>query len=298
MNSKFRIIADITIVFLAFVFIFYWLAFPPPKDFPRQSFVKVEDGVSVLQVAEKLKNDNVIRSRAVFAILARIMGMEKEIKSGEYFFDKPVSVVEIIKRLGAGDFGVKQLKITILEGSGLKDIAKIFNDNNFKNFKEDEFYLITQNPSLEGYLFPDTYFVLPNIDAMGVVKIMKMNFEKKISGLEREIQDSGYNLNEIITMASIIEKEISDSEDKKIISGILWKRLGIDMPLQVDAAYDTYLYKGLPPTPICNPGLESIEAALRPIESPYLYYLSDKDGITHFAKTFEEHKINKAKYLR
>lgn len=296
MNSKFRIIADIAIVFLAFTFIFYWLVFPPPKDFPSQGFIKVEEGFSVLQAGEKLKENKVIRSAVVFVLLARIMGLEKEIKSGEYFFDKPVSVTEIIKRLGVGDFGLKQMKITIPEGATLKDVVEIFND--FKNFKKEEFYLIAENPSLEGYLFPDTYFVLPNIDALGVVKIMKANFEKKISGLEREIKDSGHNLNEIITMASIIEKEVSDSEDKKIVSGILWKRLEINMPLQVDAAYDTYLYKGLPLTPICNPGLESVEAALRPAESPYLYYLSDKEGVTHFAKTFEEHKINKAKYLR
>lgn len=296
MNSKLRIIADIAIVFLALIFIFYWLAFPPPEDFPSQSFIKVEEGFSVLQIGEKLKEDNVIRSRTVFALLARIMGLEKEIKSGEYFFDKPVSVVEIIKRLGAGDFGIRQLKVTIPEGSSLKDIVRIFND--FKNFKEDEFYLIAKDPSLEGYLFPDTYFVLPNIDALGFVKIMKANFEKKISGLGQEIQDSGYGLNEIITMASLIEKEVFENEDKKIVSGILWKRMKIGMPLQVDAAYDTYLYKGLPSAPICNPGLESIEAALRPVESPYLYYLSDKEGITHFAKTFEEHKLNKIKYLR
>ncbi len=250
----------------------------------------------MLQVGEKLKEDKVVRSTVVFVLLARIMGLEKEIKSGEYFFDKPVSVVEIIKRLGAGDFGIKQMKVTIPEGSALKDVVRIFND--FKNFKEDEFYLIAKNPSLEGYLFPDTYFVLPNIDATRVVKIMKANFEKKISGLEQEIQDSGHGLNEIITMASIIEKEVFENEDKKIISGILWKRMEIGMPLQVDAAPDTYLYKGLPSAPICNPGLESVEAALRPAESPYLYYLSDKEGITHFAKTFEEHKLNKAKYLR
>lgn len=250
----------------------------------------------MFQVGEKLKGDNVIRSRTVFALLARIMGLEKEIKSGEYFFEKPVSVVEIIKKLGAGDFGVRQLKVTIPEGAALKDVAEIFND--FKNFKEDEFYLIAKDPSLEGYLFPDTYFVLPNIDAAGVVKIMKANFEKKISGLEQEIQNSGHGLNEIITMASIIEKEVFENEDKKIVSGILWKRMKKGMPLQVDAAYDTYLYKGLPPAPICNPGLESIEAALRPADSPYFYYLSDKEGNTHFAKTFEEHKLNKIKYLR
>ncbi len=120
-----------------------------------------------------------------------------------------------------------------------------------------------------------------------VVKIMEDNFKKKV----------GQSKSEIIIMASLLEKELKTIEEKKITSGILWKRLKADMPLQVDAEPDTYLYKGLPPAPICNPGLESIEAALNPIESEYWYYLSDKAGVTHFAKTFEDHKLNKARYL-
>ena len=120
-------------------------------------------------------------------------------------------------------------------------------------------------------------------------------------------------------MASIIEKEVADYKDRRIVSGILWKRLKAGMPLQVDAVfpyikgkagrvffedlkidspYNTYLYKWLPPTPICNPGLDAIDAARNPVESPYWYYLSDKKGITYFASTFDGHKINRAKYLR
>lgn len=276
------------------------------------------EGSSVLQVGEKLKEDNVIRSRTIFVVLAKMMGLEKEIKSGDYFFEKPMSIAEIIKRLGSGDFGLKQIKVTIPEGAALKDIARIF--ENFENFDENEFYLFAKDPSLEGYLFPDTYFVSPAIDASGVIKIMKTNFEKKISDFEEKIKESKHNLNEIIIMASLIEKEVSSLEDKKIVSDILWKRLEIGMPLQVDAVflyllgkksseltaddlkidspYNTYLYRGLPPTPICNPGLEAIEAAIYPADSLYLYYLSGKDGGTYFAKTFEEHKINKSKYLK
>ncbi|MBU2109858.1 endolytic transglycosylase MltG [Patescibacteria group bacterium] len=293
---RYRILLELAIVFTAFLFVFYGIVFAPPKNFPSQGFARVIEGSSVLQVGEKLKEDNVIRSRTIFVVLAKIMGLEKEIKSGDYFFEKPVSIMEIIRRLGSGDFGLKQIKVTIPEGATLKDIARTF--ENFENFDESEFYLFAKDPSLEGYLFPDTYFVMPTIDASGVIKIMKTNFEKKIRDFEEKIKESKYNLNEIITMASLIEKEVPSMEDKKIVSDILWKRLEIGMPLQVDAAYDTYLYKGLLPTPICNPGLESIEAAIYPVDSPYLYYLSGKDGSTYFAKTFEEHKINKAKYLK
>lgn len=133
-------------------------------------------------------------------------------------------------------------------------------------------------------------------------------------------QKTGSTSPEIIIMASLLEKEAKTEQDRKIISGILWKRLDVGMPLQVDASlnyingktsaemtqkdlnqdspYNTYKYKGLPLTPICNPGLDAISVALNPISSPYWYYLSDKNGIIHFAKTFEEHKENKFKYLR
>jgi len=318
MNFKYRNLFDFSIILILFILFFYWISFPAPKDFPVNGFVQIEDGLSVLQAGEALKKGNVIRSCTIFVLLSKIMGIEKKIKSGEYFFEKPISVVEVIKRLGDGNYGLRQKKITITEGAALKDIVNIFKD--FNNFKEEEFYLITKDPSLEGYLFPDTYFVLPSIDATGVVKIMKINFEEKINSLKEEIEKNNHNLNEIITMASLIEKEVSNFDDKKIVSGILWKRIGKGMPLQVDAIfvyllgktsaeltlddlkidsqYNTYTNKGLPPTPICNPGLESIEATLRPIDSSYFYYLSDKEGNIHFAKNFEEHKINKNKYLR
>lgn len=318
MKSQYKTLLGLIIVFTAVLFVFYGLAFSPPKNFPSREFVRVAEGSSVLQVGEKLKEDGVIRSRAIFVVLAKIMGLEKEIKSGDYFFEKPVFIIEIVRRLGSGDFGFKQIKVTIPEGSTLRDIAKSF--RGFKNFKENEFYLLAKDPPLEGYLFPDTYFVMPSIDASGVIKIMKTNFEKKISDFEEKTKESKHNLNEIIIMASLIEKEVPGMEDKKIVSDILWKRLEKGMPLQVDAVflyllgkksseltrddlkidspYNTYLYAGLPLTAICNPGLETIEAAIYPADSPYLYYLSGKDGSTYFAKTFEEHKINIAKYLR
>jgi len=175
------------------------------------------------------------------------------------------------------------VKVTIPEGYNLRDIADKFKI--FKNFNQDNFFMITQDK--EGYLFPDTYFLTGKETEEDIVKIMEDNFKKKV----------GQPKSEIIIMASLLEKELKTIEEKKIASGILWKRLKADMPLQVDAEPDTYLYKGLPLAPICNPGLESIEAALNPIESEYWYYLSDKNGLIHYAKTFEEHKLNKAMYL-
>jgi len=174
------------------------------------------------------------------------------------------------------------VRITIPEGYNLEDIAAKLKV--FKNFNRDNFLKIAK----EGYLFPDTYFLTGKETEKDVVKIMEDNFKKKVGQIEPKI----------LIMASLLEKESKITEERKIISGILWKRLKAGMPLQVDAELDTYRYTELPPDPICNPGLESIEAAKNPVESEYWYYLHDKNGVIHYAKTFEEHKVNKAKYLR
>ena len=186
----------------------------------------------------------------------------------------------------------------------MKEIAEQFGD--FENFDKKEF--LEKTAGLEGYLFPDTYLFLPGAETEQIIGTMRDNFQKKAGDVGQDT----------VIMASLIEKEVPDSDDRKIVSGILWKRLEIGMPLQVDAVfpyitgrqkvlsddlkidslYNTYFYKGLPPGPISNPGLDAIEAARNPKESPYLYYLSGRDGKTHFAKTFAEHLKNKEKYLK
>ncbi len=177
-----------------------------------------------------------------------------------------------------------QISIIVPEGHNSGQIAGRL--KRFRNFDADEFLKIAKNE--EGYLFPDTYFLSGNETEEEIIKIMKENFYKKAGEM-----DYG-----ALTMASLIEREAADYDDRRLISGVLWKRLEVGMPLQVDAEPDTYLYKGLPPIPICNPGLDAIDAARNPLESPYWYYLSDKNGVTYFAETFEEHKLNKEKYLR
>jgi UPF0755 protein len=181
-------------------------------------------------------------------------------------------------------FPLAQVRVTIPEGYTNKDIAERF--KRFENFDKDIFFSIAKDK--EGYLFPDTYFFTGRETAEEVVAKMEDNFKKRVGEIKPEI----------LVMASLLEKESKLPEEKKIISGILWKRLEVGMPLQVDAELDTYHYKELPPSPISNPGLESIEAAKNPVASEYWYYLHDKKGNIHYAKTFEEHKINKEKYLK
>ena len=283
----------------------FWLFFlSAPKNFPSGKTVVIEKGTGLAEISGKLKKGELVRSKYAFALYARAFNKSKKIKYGKYLFNEPVSVFALVGRLAKGEFGFKPIKVTITEGLTIKDISELFGD--FENFDKKEFLEKTAN--LEGYLFPDTYLFLLGVETEQIIGTMTDNFKKKAGDVGKDI----------VIMASLIEKEVPDSADRKIVSGILWKRLELGMALQVDAVfpyitgkrkvllddlkidslYNTYLYKGLPPGPISNPGLDAIDAARNPQESPYLYYLSGNDGKPHFAKTYEEHLRNKEKYLR
>ena len=317
-KSIFFLFLGFLVFLLFFLLTFLRLIFLPPDNFPYNHHVHIDKGKNLSEIANQLKDEKIIRSSTFFIILAKIDGKEEKIRPGDYFFKEPIDALKIINRLTDSDFLSKSVKITIPEGMTAVSIAEIFKD--FDNFDTDRFINLIEDQKLEGYLFPDTYFFLDSVTEKDVIENMKGNFDKKLSDFFEEVGKSGRSLSDIINMASIIEKEISNSDDRKTVSGILWKRLDKGMLLQVDAVfyyidgkkdskvnfddlkidspYNTYLYKGLPPTPICNPGLDAIRAALEPEDSPYWYYLSGKDGKIYFAKTFEEHKINRAKYLK
>lgn len=203
----------------------------------------------------------------------------------------------IISRIKRNEYynSITSVYVTIPEGFDLNQISDTFSAK-LKNFNKNKFLSATQE--MEGYLFPDTYFFLNNAGERDVIKSMSDNFEKKIIPLESAISASDKTEKEIIIMASIIEREAKGDTDRKVISGILWKRISLNIPLEVDSAPATYQTKGLPKAPICNPGMESILAALYPQNSPYLYYLHDKNGMVHYAKTFTEHQANIRKYLK
>jgi len=185
--------------------------------------------------------------------------------------------------------------VTIPEGFNLNQIADTF-VLKLANFNKAQFLIKAKD--LDGYLFPDTYFFLTSANEGEVIKSMSDNFNKKINPFLPEIISSGKTERDIIIMASLIEREAKGDTDRGIIAGILWQRIKIGMPLQVDAAPETYKTKGLPENPIGNPGLLAIKSALYPQSSPYLYYLHDKNGIVHYAKTLAEHDANIKKYLK
>ena len=275
-----------------------------PKDFPSGETIVIEKGTGLAEISGKLKKEGLVKNKYAFALYARVFNKSKKIKYGKYLFNEPVSIFSLLSRFTKGEFGFKPVKVTVAEGLTAKKISELFGD--FENFDKEEFLEKTVN--MEGYLFPDTYLFLLFAETEQIIGTMTDNFKKKAGDVGKDI----------VIMASLIEKEVPDSDDRKIVSGILWKRLKLGMALQVDAVfpyitgkqkvlledlkidspYNTYLHKGLPPGPISNPGLDAIEAARNPKESPYLYYLSGQDGKTHFAKTYEEHLRNKEKYLK
>lgn len=289
----------------------------PPKTFPSPYRITINSGQSLFSISEELSKDGALRSRRIFEMLMLTFGSDKTINKGEYYFEKPISVVELALRISGRDFGIDRTRVTFPEGFTNKQIALRL-DKELSDFDSNLFLEIAKDS--EGYLFPDTYNFFPWSTPDTVLTTLKKTFEQKIEPLNKEISSSKYSLKDIVIMASIIEKEARGEEDRFIISGILWKRIQKGIPLQVDAPFlyilgkesseltitdlatnspfNTYKYKGLPPSPIGNPGIESIKASLRPTDSPYLYYLHDKNGNIYYAKTYDEHKQNIKKYLK
>ncbi len=288
-----------------------------PSRFPISSYFEIKKGSTVEQVAIFLYSKNIIEHPRVFKILTSLLDGKSGIKAGYYYFPSKEGALHVSWRIVTGDFKITPVKITIREGTNVFEIANLLNGE-MKNFSKVDF--VKKARLVEGYLFPDTYYFNPASQVGEVLELMQNNFETKIKSISKEIKDFKKPLKDIVTMASIIEKEARTEESRRIIAGILWKRLKIGMPLQVDATfqyvngkntfdltlddlktdspYNTYLYKGLPPGPITNPGLSAILATITPIETKYFYYLSDLKGQMHYAVTHEEHVANKDRYLR
>lgn len=283
------------ILFFAFFVLGYFLFLSAPNSFPNNKILQVEFGTSVRGLSLKLKQEHIIRSRVAFEAFVILYGGEKHIAQGDYLFENQTPVYDVARRMSTGDYNIDLVKVTIPEGFTVEQIAEAFSEK-LINFNKQEF--ITDTRAKEGYLFPDTYFFLATDTEAEVLSHMNKNFKKKMEPILKDIASFGKTEKEVIIMASLIEREAKGETDRGVISGILWKRLAVGMPLQVDAAPITYKEKGLPEHPISNPGLLAIVATIHPENSPYLYYLHDKNGIIHYARTFLEHEINISKYLK
>ncbi len=308
-------------LFIAVIFaILISINFLPPQNFPTGSIYNLRSGQTYTKVATDLTDKQAIKSVFWFKTFVYIFSLgERKTIAGDYSLYERQNVLTLAWRLSKGDMDTKPLKVTIPEGLNSYEIADIYYKY-LPFFSKETFLSEVQDKNLEGYLFPDTYFLMPSTDEDSIIKIMTDNFSNKISALNTDIAKSGHSQSDVIKMASILEEEATTEEDRRIVAGILWKRIALGMALQVDSSfkyingkttsdlttadlqinspYNSYTHQGLPPTPISNPGIETIEDAINPTKTPYLYFLSGDDGKMHYAATLEEHNANKAKYLK
>jgi UPF0755 protein len=281
----------LVIVFIVMMATFVLISTPYDK---APTIVHIGRGYSTTRISMDLKDKNVIRSEKVFKVFMKVFQTTKGTPVGDYYFNgEPVWKVAYM--LSHGDHHIVPIKVTFPEGVTNEQMASIL-EKRLPNFNTIEF--LDRVNGQQGYLFPDTYFFYPKTTTDEVIDALQSNYAKKIASLAPDFSKSNHSKKEIIIMASILEGEAKGEVDNSTISGILWKRLKNGMLLQVDAAKDTYKTKGLPNSPISNPGLNTIMAALHPVDSSYLFYLHDKSGVVHYATTFSEHKNNIKKYLK
>ncbi len=307
--------------FVAGVLIFFsaWLLFvvyQPPYFFPVRTIITIPEGTTITDASNMLKEKQVIRNALAFRLVIILFEDDRQIKAGDYYFTEKLTLDKVADRLSEGIFGLTPIKVTIPEGATTYQMSEIFK-NKFERFDTAVFSMLIKDK--EGYLFPDTYLFLPNVEAQEIVETMERTFYEKLRTVEGKISKFGKPVHEVVTMASLIEKEASSYEDRRIISGVLWNRIKIGMPLQVDAVfgyiektetfnpkfsdletkspYNTYKNVGLPPGPIDSPSIEAIEATISPVKTDALFYLHGRDGVLRVAKTYKEHLVNRRKYL-
>jgi UPF0755 protein len=302
----------------------WWDAQSKPAAAPSAPAIRVfiPKGMSVQRVAKTLEWKKIVRSSLYFTQIAR----ESKIRPGIYELKPSETPAQILRHLSSGDTDIA--RVTFPEGFTLRQMATRLKEKSvLKNEKEEEEFLTlcTQNGktlqasfplpnNLEGYLFPDTYDFEPNRTPRQIAQKMLDNFSGRIKGK----LPVGVSLDHVLKIAAMVEREAETEKDRPLIAGVIENRLKRDMRLEIDATvqyaqgvhksrlmfsdlkieseYNTYKHKGLPPTPICSPGLPSIEAALAPAQHDFLFYVAGKDGKAHiFAKTYEEHKANISK---
>ncbi|MBP7831856.1 MAG: endolytic transglycosylase MltG [Candidatus Pacebacteria bacterium] len=318
-NRLFRFFLIILIIFVGASVALYFMS-KAPEEFPVGVLIEIPEGTSVIKAGQMLEEQKIVKSAVVFQTLVIILSGDKGIRAGYYIFDSPQSVITIADKLSFGRYGISRKKVTLPEGSSSMEMAKILGEA-LPLLDKSEFIEIGME--YEGHLFPETYYFFETATASKIALTLRNEFNTKLEPYLEEIAKSGHTEKEILTMASIIEKESNGKEDdRRMISGILWNRISKGMALQVDATYlytlekrdrnnlttsdikndtspyNTYKNVGLPPGPIGNPGLKSILAALRPTKSNYIFYIHDRNGTPHYAVTYAQHQANIASYLR
>lgn len=319
----------------------------PLKNTPSEEFI-IETGEGVNQISQHLKDQEIIKSMFVFETYVWWRGLGSKFLAGNFELQKGMSYRKIVRIL-TDKPKQDEYDITFIEGWDIRDIGEyldskdIVSEENFYNVVgipatdyrsvlsilnrpsdfSNEYDFLEDKPTyvgLEGYIFPDTYRIFSDATPEDIVRKALNNFSNKLTpDLRTEISRQGKSIFEVITLASILEQEVRNEKDKKIVADIFYKRLEAGMALQADSTvnyvtqsgrdqatykdleinsyFNTYKYRGLPLGPICNPGIASIKAAIYPTPNDYWFFLTTSDGQVIYSKTFEEHKENRNKYL-
>lgn len=314
------------LAFAALVSAFLRLSLPPSGW--RGGEVVIPKGTSFRGALKILQEEGAVEDPSLLYLLGRLIGVDRRIKAGRYSFPSPLPPLELLAVLMRGSPEV--VRVVVPEGSTLAEIASILEDAGVVSSREAFLRaardpellsrLGIEAPSLEGFLFPDTYLFAPDQDPGEVIGAMVENFRRHWGeGFSQRARELGLDPYQVLILASIIEKETSVPEERPLVAAVFHNRLRRGMALCADPTviyglgpdfkgdltkehlatptpYNTYLRRGLPPTPICNPGEDSIRAALYPADVPYLYFVAKGDGTHHFSRTLEEHNRAVARF--
>lgn len=328
-KTKYILLISTCIIMLFTAMVFYiFLSGNTQNNAPTTKIV-ITDGMTASELAAELEAKGVLKHKLGFLIMGKVYNYDTQIHPGIFYLTPDMRISTIWNAIL---FGNNELivRITIPEGFTVEQIADLLEQKNLvksaefkkiaKNFAPYDYMKpATENPdtkyAVEGFLFPDTYEISKESSAEDILKLMINNFNKKFTPEKRKLAESrNISIYQVVTLASIVEKEAKLAQDRPIIAQVFFSRLQIDMPLQSDATiqyasdkhiddftiahtkmetpYNTYLHYGLTPGPICNPGIDSIDAVLNPATTDYLYFVADKDGTNHFSKTYAEHENN------
>jgi UPF0755 protein len=320
-SPKRAIFISLSLFFLAalFVCVASGLFFITPADKGgTNQVIIVREGLSLKEVAGELDRKEIIKSKILFELWAELLGYSRKIKAGEYELGSHMPPKRILEKLIRGE--VITYPVTVPEGYTVAQISQLLHEAGL--IDKEEFLLLMDDPallehygisapSLEGYLYPETYHFARGISARSTIDAMVGRFWRVVSPLKERMDEVGMDLPDVMTLASIVEKETGLAEERPTIASVFLNRLKRGMRLESDPTviygikkfdgnltrkdlnratpYNTYIIRGLPPGPIANPGLEAIRAVLYPATTDYLYFVSRNDGSHHFSKTLSEH---------
>lgn len=308
---------SILLVVISSLYLYWNYFYSVPKLFPVNEFFVIEENTSLKEIAAWAEKNHLIKSNIALYLVMSIYHNGETLKAGTYFFERPLNLRQLTAELISGNPNAGLIRLTLIEGEPNTKIAERI-IKALPGFNVDQF--LSMASTSEGMLFPETYFIRKDFSAKELFELLSLTHLEKTNKIWNDFSNELLDQNEIIILASILEREANSSESMKMVSGILQNRLLIGMALQADATmeyvldkplslltpddleidspYNTYLYKGLPPTPIGNPGLTAIKAALEPTDSNYLFYITGNDGIFYYAEDFDQHRLNIAKHLR